>query len=176
MKVRWLIWVPLAAFAVVFAVVALGLIKPNDRVIHSGMVGKPLPAIDLPALVPGKPGVNAGRLASGKPHLINVFASWCAPCEAEAPQLMQLKQAGVEIIGIATADTTDAMQGFLAKNGDPFVAIGDDRRRATQLALGSSGVPESFLVDSNGKIVKQHIGYIGPQDMADILAALEKAR
>jgi cytochrome c biogenesis protein CcmG, thiol:disulfide interchange protein DsbE len=172
---KLLIWVPLVSFVLVFALVASGLIKPGDRVVRSAMVGKPVPSILLPALVPGKPGLASADL-KGKPRLVNVFASWCAPCIAEAPQLMKLKQMGVEIVGIATADTPEAMQAFLARNGDPFTRIGDDRRREVQFALGSAGVPETFVIDGEGKVVLQHVGYVGENDVATLLEALAGAK
>lgn len=176
MKVRWLIWVPLAAFVAVFAVVAFGLIKPNDRVIHSAMVGKPVPAIALPALLPDRPGVTSADLATGKPRLLNVFASWCLPCIAEAPQLLALKESGIEIYAVAVRDKPDDVRNFLARYGDPYARIGDDRQSAAQLALGSSGVPETFVIDSKGRIVKQHIGDIRPEHIPELLQALRSAQ
>lgn len=169
---RVLIWAPLVAFMAFFALFATGLFAPADRAVKSAMVGKPMPAFTLPPLVPGKPGVSSVNFADGKPRLVNVFASWCGPCIAEAPQLMALRREGVEIIGIATADTPEDMAKFLANAGDPFTAIGDDRVRKVQFALGSAGVPETFVVDGTGRIVMQHIGYVGPQDMAKLVAAL----
>lgn len=175
MKRRWLIWAPFAAFAIVFALVASGLIKPNDRLIHSAMVGKPVPGFSLPALLPGKPGVGSAGL-KGKPRLLNVFASWCIPCIAEAEQLMALRDAGVEIDAIAVRDTPEAVRDFLTRYGDPYSRIGDDSQSAAQLALGSSGVPETFVIDANGIIVEQHIGDVRADDVPKLLAALEKAK
>ena len=171
---RVLIWLPLALFAAVLALVASGLIKPADRTIHSAMIDKPLPEINLPPLLADKAGIKGGF--GGKPRLINVFASWCLPCIAEARQLMKLKAAGVEIDGVATADTTPAMIAFLAQNGDPYARIGDDRNRKVQFSLGSAGVPETFVVDARGRIVKQHIGDIREEDLPELLAALEAAK
>lgn len=173
---KLLLWLPLALFALVFALVAIGLLKPADRLVHSAMIGKPLPAIDLPPLVPGKPGIATADFGKGKPRLLNVFASWCIPCVAEAPQLMKLRAAGVEIDAIAIRDTPAAVQEFLARNGDPYARIGDDQASRAQLALGSSGVPETFVIDSHGVIVDQHIGDIREDDVPKLLAALEKAR
>ncbi len=117
------------------------------------------------------------RDLAGKPRLLNVFASWCIPCVAEAPQLMKLKQAGVEIDAVAVRDTPEAVQEFLARYGDPYAA---DRRRppepSLQLALGSSGVPETFVVDSKGVIVEQHIGDVREEDVPDLLAKLKAAQ
>lgn len=172
---RLLIWAPLVLFALVFGLVASGLLKPGDRTVHSAMVGKPLPALVLPALVPGKPGIVTAEL-KGKPRLLNVFASWCIPCIAEAPQLMKLKRAGVEIDAIAIRDTPEAVQAFLARHGDPYARIGDDKASRAQLALGSSGVPETFVIDAEGRIAYQHIGDIREDDVTMLLGQLEKAR
>ena len=172
---RVLIWAPLVLFVLVFGLVAGGLVKPGDRTVHSAMVGKPPPTMTLPALLPGKPGVATAEL-KGKPRLLNVFASWCIPCIAEAPQLLRLKQAGVEIDAIAIRDTPEAVQAFLTRNGDPYARIGDDKASRAQLALGSSGVPETFVIDAAGRIAYQHIGDIRADDVPVLLAQLEKAK
>ena len=173
---RVLIWTPLALFAIVFAVVASGLLKPSDRMVHSAMVGKPLPHLALPPLLGDRPGIATGDFGKGKPRLLNVFASWCVPCIAEAPQLMKLRQAGVEIDAIAIRDTSEAVRDFLRRNGDPYARIGDDKASAAQLALGSSGVPETFVIDARGKITHQHIGDIREETVPELLAQLEKAK
>jgi cytochrome c biogenesis protein CcmG/thiol:disulfide interchange protein DsbE len=173
---RWLLWLPFLAFVLLFAVVTFGLKAPADRTIKSAMVGKPLPDFALAGIVPGKPGLSSRDFAPGKPRLLNVFASWCLPCIAEAPQLMALKQAGVEIDAVAVRDTTPALQEFLARNGDPYARIGDDRQSSVQLSIGSSGVPETFLIDAQGKIIEQHIGDIRADDVPDILAKLRAAQ
>jgi cytochrome c biogenesis protein CcmG/thiol:disulfide interchange protein DsbE len=173
---RWLLWLPFVAFVLLFAVVTFGLKAPADRTIKSAMVGKPLPDFALSGIVPGKPGLSSRDFAPGKPRLLNVFASWCLPCIAEAPQLMALKQAGVEIDAVAVRDTTPALQEFLARNGDPYARIGDDRQSSVQLSIGSSGVPETFLIDAQGKIIEQHIGDIRADEVPDILAKLRAAQ
>lgn len=173
---RVLIWLPLAAFALVFAVVASGLIRPADRTVRSAMIGKPLPSFALDAIAPGKPGLSNTNFAEGQPRLLNVFASWCLPCIAEAPVLMKLKRMGVPIDAIAIRDNPQAVQAFLKRNGDPYDRIGNDRVSAVQLALGSSGVPETFVVDGKGKIVLQHVGDIREDHIPEILAALKAAK
>lgn len=173
---RALVWLPLGAFALLFAVVASGLVKPADRTVHSAMIDKPLPTFSLPAAVPGKPGLGSAMFHQGQPRLLNIFASWCIPCIAEAPQLMRLRAAGVPIDAIAIRDTAPALQDFLRRNGDPYERIGSDRDSSVQLALGSSGVPESFVIDGQGRIVLQHVGDIRPEEVADIVAAVRNAR
>jgi cytochrome c biogenesis protein CcmG/thiol:disulfide interchange protein DsbE len=173
---RLAVWAPLVLFALIFALVAGGLIKPADRTIHSAMVGKKLSSLDMKPLLPNKPGVATADFAHGKPRLLNVFGSWCIPCIAEAPQLLKLKQAGVEIDAIAIRDTPEAVQAFLAQNGDPYARIGDDPTGKAQIALGSSGVPETFLINGRGEIVDQHIGDIRADDIPEILRKLEAAK
>ncbi|KQS01441.1 alkyl hydroperoxide reductase [Sphingomonas sp. Leaf357] len=173
---RGLIWLPLGMFALIFAVVAIGLTRPAERTVRSAMVGKTLPAFTVGAIVPGKPGLSNTMFADGKPRLLNVFASWCIPCIAEAPMLLRLKKMGVAVDGLAIRDTSIAIRAFLARNGDPYERIGDDRQSAVQLALGSSGVPETFVIDGKGRIVLQHVGDIRADDIPEILAALEKAK
>jgi cytochrome c biogenesis protein CcmG/thiol:disulfide interchange protein DsbE len=175
MKRFWL-WAPLAGFVIFFAVVAFGLISPADRQIASKMVGKPVPVFELPPAVPGRDNFSSRDLASGQPRLLNVFASWCVPCVAEAPILMELKRRGVRIDAIAIRDRPEDVAAFLQRNGDPYGRIGSDTASRVQLAMGSSGVPETFVVDGNGVIRHQHIGDIRPENVAEIMAALEKAR
>lgn len=173
---KLLIWLPLGLFVLVFALVVNGLIEPSDRIVRSAMVGKPLPALRLPAIVQGKPGIDTATWPKGKPRLLNVFASWCVPCVAEAPQLLKLQQAGAQIDAIAVRDTAAEVRAFLARNGDPYARIGDDAAMRAQLSLGSSGVPETFVIDARGVIVDQHIGDIRAEDVPKLLAALEKAK
>ena len=169
-------WLPLAIFGVLLAVVAIGLWKPADRTVKSAMVGKPLPEFSLSPLVPGKPGLATASFRQGRPRLLNVFASWCVPCIAEAPQLMRLKAIGVPIDAVAVHDTPGALRDFLGRNGDPYASIGDDQHSSVQLAIGSSGVPETFVIDGAGRIVLQHIGDIRADEVDAIAAAVRDAR
>ena len=174
---RLVLWVPLAVFALFLAVVAIGLYVPNDRVVESQLIGQPLPEFQLAPALQGRPGLASAALRrSGRPRLVNVFASWCIPCRAEAAQLEALARSGIPIDGVAVRDRPEDLAGFLATYGDPFEAIGADNDRRVQLALGSAGVPETFIVDGNGVIRHQHIGAIMPQDMPAILRAYEAAQ
>jgi cytochrome c biogenesis protein CcmG/thiol:disulfide interchange protein DsbE len=173
---RWLLWTPFAVFAAIVLVVASGLFAPADRAVRSALIGKPLPEFTLPPIAPGKHGLSTAAFRQGQPHLLNVFASWCIPCAAESPQLLRLKAMGVPIDAIAIRDTAPALRAFLARYGDPYDRIGGDAQSAVQLALGSSGVPESFVIDGKGRIVLQHIGDIRAEDVDTIAAAVRSAR
>jgi cytochrome c biogenesis protein CcmG/thiol:disulfide interchange protein DsbE len=173
---RALIWLPLLLFLAFFGLFASGLLKPDNRIITSRLVGQPLPAFSLPAAASDRPALASAQFATGKPRLLNIFASWCIPCAAEAPQLMALKQAGVEIDAIAIRDARPDVDRFLARYGNPYTRIGLDARSAVQMALGSSGVPETFVIDSKGKILHQHVGDIREDDVAGILKIVRDAR
>ena len=173
---RALLWLPLLGFAALFLVIASGLFKPAERVVRSAMIGQPLPAFALPPMVPGKAGLASADFGHGKPRLLNVFASWCAPCITETPILLRLKAAGVPIDGIAVRDTGPALQRFLADNGDAYDRIGSDVESRVQLSLGSSGVPESFVIDGKGRIVLQHVSDIRAEDVPAIIAAVKAAQ
>lgn len=176
MKRRLVLWVPLAVFAIVLAIVAIGLYAPSDRAIRSGLIGQPVPDFDLAPAMPGRPGLSSANLRRGEPHIVNIFASWCLPCRVEAPQLDALARRGIPIDGIAVRDRPQDLGAFLATYGDPFRAIGADTDRRVQMELGSAGVPETFVIDGNGVIRHQHIGAITEGDMAAIAAAYEAAR
>ncbi|NYD90202.1 redoxin family protein [Sphingomonas melonis] len=173
---RVLLWTPLVAFAVLLVVVASGLFRPADRTVHSALIGKPLPDFTLPPIAPGKPGLSSTAFRQGRPRLLNIFASWCIPCAAESPQLLRLKAMGVPIDAIAIRDTAPALRDFLSRYGDPYDRVGGDAQSAVQLALGSSGVPESFVIDGTGRIVLQHIGDIRADEVDAIAAAVRNAR
>jgi cytochrome c biogenesis protein CcmG, thiol:disulfide interchange protein DsbE len=173
---RALRFVPLALLLAFVGFVAWRLVNPTDTTIRSQLEGKPIPAFALPPALPGKAPLSSADLATGKPRLVNIFASWCVPCIAEAPVLASLKARGVAIDGIALRDKPEDVAAFLARNGDPYQRIGADLQSTVQMALGSSGVPESFVVDARGIIHYQHVGPIMPQDVDTVLGELEKAR
>ena len=171
----WVLWLPLALFFGFFVLVMVGLLRPADREVASAFIGKPLPQFDLRPAVPERPGLKTAEMATGKPRLLNVFASWCIPCAAEAPQLAALAQQGVAIDGVAIRDRQEDVQRFLGQYGNPFARIGADDISAVQLAIGSSGVPETFVIDGNGVIRHQHIGDIRAEDIQKILEKLKEA-
>jgi cytochrome c biogenesis protein CcmG, thiol:disulfide interchange protein DsbE len=174
-RLRWALWLPLVLFAGFMALTLHQLRNPASTDVVSALVGKPLPAFDLPPALPGRAGIVTNDLATGKPRLLNVFASWCIPCAAEAPQLAALAKEGVEIDGVAIRDKPDDLAGFLTRNGNPYARIGADPVGTVQLAIGSSGVPESFVIDGRGVIRYQHIGEIREEQLPLIRQKLAEA-
>ena len=173
---RTLLWLPLGVFVLFLAVFLYRLGAEQDSKIRSRMVGKPVPDFVLEPALSGRQGFSASDLRAGGPRLVNIFASWCVPCATEAPQLLALKKRGVPIDAIAIRDTPQDLARFLQRHGDPFERIGDDPASKVQFAFGSSGVPETFVVDGRGIVRHQHIGEIRPADLDQILSAFEAAR
>jgi cytochrome c biogenesis protein CcmG/thiol:disulfide interchange protein DsbE len=173
---RTLRFAPLALLLLIIAALIWRLATPADTNVHSTLEGKAVPDFALVPILPGKPSLSSADLANGKPHLVNVFASWCVPCVTEVKVLQTLKQSGVPVEGIAIRDRPGDLAQFLATNGDPYERIGSDPQSQVQISLGSSGVPESFIVDGRGVIRYQHIGPIETSDVALILSKLEQAR
>jgi cytochrome c biogenesis protein CcmG/thiol:disulfide interchange protein DsbE len=176
MRGRLLLAIPLLLLAAFASVALWRLSSPPDTVIRSRLEGQQLPQFSLPAALPDRPTVTSNQFADGQPKLLNIFASWCVPCIAEAPVLLDLERRGVRIEAIAIRDRPEDIASFLERHGDPFLGIGSDLDSKVQMTLGSSGVPESFVVDGRGVIRYQHVGPIMPQDLDMILAEMEKAR
>ncbi len=172
---RPLLLLPLALLLAFVGLVGWRLSQPENTVIASRMVGKPLPDTVVPAAFAGGEPINLGT-ATGRPRLINFFASWCAPCVAEAPLLLMLQRQGVRIEGIAVRDRPADAAAFLVRNGNPYVAVGADSDSRVQMLLGASGVPETFLVDADGIVRRQHVGPIMPDDVAALRREWQELR
>lgn len=174
-KLGWAFWVPLCSFLLLLGLFAVQLSRPKDEFVESEMIGQPIPEFDLRAAVKDRPGLSKANLEDGEPKLLNIFASWCVPCVAEAPNLAKLERRGANIVGIAIRDRPQDVAAFLAQNGNPFTRIGADDLSEVQFAIGSSGVPETFVVDGQGIIRYQHIGDIRDSDVDMLLQRLKEA-
>ena len=106
------------------------------------------------------------RSLHGRPVILNFFASWCAPCREEHPELLALgRLPGVTLDGIAYKDKPDDSRRFLERLGDPYRRIGIDRSGATAIDFGVYGVPETYVVDGTGRIRHRHVGPLTTEDV-----------
>jgi cytochrome c biogenesis protein CcmG/thiol:disulfide interchange protein DsbE len=167
MSNRLLFLLPLLTLAILAGFFGWSLLSGRDPAsIGSVMVGRAAPTL------PNQ--LGEGLIKSGKPVLVNFFASWCAPCLAEHPMFERLKaREGATIIGIAWKDRPEATHAWLQRLGDPFTRLGFDQDGKIALDWGLSGVPETYLIDAQG-IVRLHFrGPITERDLAVILPLLK---
>jgi cytochrome c biogenesis protein CcmG/thiol:disulfide interchange protein DsbE len=170
---RGLRLIPLILLIWIVVGFAWRLVRPPDPAVPSQLVERPVPAFTSPAAIPTKAGLGSADLAAGQPRLLNIFASWCVPCVGEASVLGELRRRGVKVDAIAVRDSPDAVAAFLASHGDPYERIGLDPQSDVQISLGSSGVPETFVIDGRGVIRRQ---YIGPLTAANIPGLIQELR
>lgn len=166
---RWLAFLPLAALLALGLLFGLYALKRDPNVQPDALVGKPLPELVLPALDTGRP-VRLHEAAQPAPVLVNIFASWCAPCEIEHPVLVDLKKQGVRIVGVAYKDAPENTKAFLGRLGDPFAERLVDRDGRAGIDLGVTGVPETYLVGADGVILAKHTGPLTPETARELLA------
>ena len=150
----------------------------------SVLIGKPVPEFDLAAIPrlendsgAPMPGFSSSVFKTGKVSLLNVWASWCAPCALEHPELVGLAKQGIPLYGINyKGDTADAARRFLLRHGNPFLAVGMDLTGMTAIDFGVYGVPETFVIDGSGRIVLRYPGPLTAEVIADkIMPAIRKA-
>jgi cytochrome c biogenesis protein CcmG/thiol:disulfide interchange protein DsbE len=161
---------PIAIFALVVAVFAAGLGRDPTK-LPSMLIDKPLPSFDLPAVRSGDVGLKTADVI-GEPRLLNVYASWCVSCRIEHPLLMQLKAEGIPIDGVDWKDEPLAAQQYLLNQGDPYRLTGNDKSGRAGIDMGVAAVPETFVVDRQGRVRYKVVGPITPQDWAGTIKPL----
>ncbi len=180
-----LVLLPLVFFAGLAVLFLVRLFAGDDSRLPSALIGQEAPHFNLPAIadLAGRPGLSDADLRHGHVTVLNVFASWCVPCHQEHPFLLALSQdatlakEGVKIVGIAYKDNSENIRRFLGEAGDPYARIGADTSGRTGIDFGVYGVPETYIVKGNGKIVYKFVGPMSEDSIrATILPQIEKAR
>ncbi|MEZ5933708.1 MAG: DsbE family thiol:disulfide interchange protein [Alphaproteobacteria bacterium] len=166
---------PVLVFLVVGIGLAIGLTR-DPSTLPSALIDKPVPTFELPPLAGmDKPGLSSTDL-TGKVQLVNVFASWCGPCRVEHPILMKLAKDGVPIQALNYKDEPSDAGQFLAALGNPYERIGVDKNGRTGIEWGVYGVPETFVIDAEGKIRHKHVGPIQARDVDALMKIIEDLR
>ena len=156
---RLIFVIPVLLFAVLAFFLFKSLIAPPPQELPSVLVNKPVPQVSLPPLDDTTKGFGPADFKAGHVTILNVFASWCVPCRAEAPLLPLLKRVkGVKLYGMVYKDTPSQAEEFLRENGNAFDRIGLDESGSAGIEWGVYGVPETFVVDGKGTILLRHAG------------------
>jgi cytochrome c biogenesis protein CcmG, thiol:disulfide interchange protein DsbE len=179
---KLLVLLPLIAFLALAALFFFRLFAGDPSKIPSALIGRPVPETTLPPVVGlmrdgvAVPGITSGDF-KGAVTLVNVWASWCAPCHDEAPLLMKLAEdKRIRVVGINYKDQPDNARRFIGRYGNPFVAAGADSNGRASIDWGVYGVPETFLIGRDGRIAYKLVGPITEENIAaQIKPAIEKA-
>lgn len=178
---RLLFLLPVIAFTGLAVLFLVQLHSGNPSRIPSALIGRPVPAFSLAALdglqvrnrpVPGL----ASEDLKGRVTVVNVWASWCAPCRQEHPFLMELaKDPSIRLVGINYKDNPENARRFLGALGNPFAAVGVDPNGRTAIDWGAYGVPESFIIGPDGTIRYKLIGELSPENFETFKQQLKTA-
>ena len=153
---------PFAIFIVLAILLAVGL-RRDPKLLPSALIDKPAPAIDLPLLHDPQQRLKVEGLR-GQVWLLNVWASWCAPCRDELPVLMELAgKDGVVLYGLNYKDKSDAARVWLERWGNPYRGSAVDSDGRVGIDYGVYGVPETFVIDKQGVIRYKQIGPVTPE-------------
>ncbi|MGR3570369.1 DsbE family thiol:disulfide interchange protein [Brevirhabdus sp.] len=174
-KIPVLMLLPPVIFAAFVVMVYVGMTRENPDELPSTMIGRMAPRID-PAPLADFPTFTEADLAGGGPKLVNFWASWCAPCRVEHPNLMKLKDE-IPIYGVNQKDRPEAATGFIGELGNPFTALAVDPVGRQSTEWGVYGLPETFVLDGQGRIVARIVGALTERVIARSLRpALEAAK
>jgi cytochrome c biogenesis protein CcmG, thiol:disulfide interchange protein DsbE len=177
LRARLVVLAPLAVFAALAILFFSRLGAGDASRIPSALINKTVPTFSLPALegLSGIAGLSDADLKSGHVSLVNVFASWCVPCHQEHPILMQLAndkslaQRGFRLLGLAYKDQPENARRFLGAAGNPYAAVGADENGRIAIDWGVYGVPESFIVRSDGTVAYKFVGPLSEETLEQVL-------
>ncbi len=155
-----LLLLPVLIFLGLATMFYVGLQRENPNDLPSAFIGRDAPSVNLTNLREDPAPVDAD-FRNGNMQLVNFWASWCAPCRAEAPMLEHMAdEMGIAIIGINYKDQPSQAEAFMAQFGDPFIKVGADASGRNAIEWGVTGVPETFILDGEGKILLRYPGPI----------------
>ncbi|SHG41470.1 DsbE family thiol:disulfide interchange protein [Cognatishimia maritima] len=174
-KVSPLMMAPPAIFAGLAALFFFGMQRENPDELPSAMVGRDAPPVVIEELGYLDSFTDAD-LRKGELTLVNFWASWCAPCRAEHPTLMQLQDEGIKIMGVNYKDNAQNGADFLEELGNPFAKGGADPNGKMALNWGVYGVPETYLVDGDGKVLVRIAGPLVQRELQNRLRPILDAQ
>ncbi|UWR35132.1 DsbE family thiol:disulfide interchange protein [Sulfitobacter sp. W027] len=166
---------PPLIFAAFVALAALGMYRDDPEGLPSTLVGQQAPAMPEVAL-PGYPQAADNMLRGGEVSLVNFWASWCPPCRAEHPKLLEMQAEGMNIIGVNFKDTEKNATAYLEDEKSPFAGVGFDPQGRVAIDWGVTAPPETFIVGGDGTVLFRFAGpLVGSDYEQRFLPALKNA-
>ena len=174
-KIKPLMLLPPLIFAGLAGMFYIGMQRENPNDLPSTFIGQPAPAITAEKLG-SFDGVGAGDLSGGDITLVNFWASWCAPCRAEHPTLMDFSDRGIPVYGVNYKDNPAKARAFLAELGNPYALAGADPQAKMALDWGVYGLPETFVLAPDGTVILRVTGPLTERNLQTrVLPALAEA-
>jgi cytochrome c biogenesis protein CcmG/thiol:disulfide interchange protein DsbE len=158
LRILWIV----GGFVALVVLLAVGL-RLDPREVPSPLIGKPAPSFELPLLhAPDKSFSQKEML--GSVWILNVWASWCAPCLIEHPVVTELSRSGIApVVGLNYKDAREDALPWLKRNGDPYKLTVHDAAGRIGMDYGVYGVPETYVIDQKGVIRYKYIGPLTPE-------------
>jgi cytochrome c biogenesis protein CcmG/thiol:disulfide interchange protein DsbE len=167
---------PPVIFAGLAAMFYLGMQRDDPNALPSVQIGREAPPVALVELG-GAPLLDDAALRAPGVKIVNYWASWCAPCRVEHPHLMALAAEGIPIYGINYKDDPEKAMAFLDELGNPYAAMGADANGRTAIDWGVYGVPETYVIDGEGKVLFRLAGPVTSMTLENqVRPAIEAAR
>ncbi len=164
--------IPLLAFLALIVLLAVSILRGNSDQLSYKFLNEPFPEFELTELYDETRSVDQA-LIRGEITLVNIFGTWCTPCKAEHPKLVEIGETeNLRLVGLNWRDTRDRAKSWLAQLGDPYDFVIYDRMGELVIAMGATGAPETYVIDAQGIIRYKHVGMVTDQVWAETLQPL----
>jgi len=156
-KISPLMLAPPLIFAAFVVMAGIGMFREDPDGLPSTLVGQMAPGVPAAGLE-GFDAATPEMLASGQVTLVNFWASWCPPCRAEHPKLLEMEAAGIPIVGINFKDQQGTATKYLTEDDNPFIGVGFDPQGRTAIDWGVTAPPETFILNGTGEVLFRFAG------------------
>ncbi len=172
---RWLMVLPPVLFAGLAAIFYVGMYRDNPGELRSVLLGREAPVLPTTGL-PGLPLLTDADLRAGEVTVLNFWASWCPPCRAEHPVLLDMAERGIRVAGVNMMDDDAKAVAYLAEDGNPFLGVATDPNGRNRVEWGVTAPPETFILAGDGTVLFRFVGpLVGTDYEKRFVPELEKA-
>ncbi len=173
--IKWLLVIPVVLFFGMAGMFYVGMYRDNPGELRSVFIGRAAPVLPTTGL-PGIPVLTNADLRTGEVTVLNFWASWCPPCRAEHPVLLDMAERGIRVAGINMMDDDAKAVAYLAEDGNPFLGVATDPNGRNRVEWGVTAPPETFIIGGDGTVLFRFVGpLVGTDYEARFVPELEKA-